>query len=375
MALLGLIVAGFWIFAAINTALNLLLLKSLPLDAPATGPSLSVLIPARNEERAIGATVRSFLQQTYAPLEIIVVDDRSADRTGAILEKLAGEDDRLIVLRGAEPPAGWLGKPWALHQASQRATGELLLFVDADIHYKATAVAAAVAQLRRDQVAMLALLPRFLMKGFWENIVLAQLGMTVFVMLPTWLSNRTRNRRFGIGGGAGNLVSRSAYDSVGGHESLRAAVIDDVGLAALVRSGGHRTRVIRADHLISVRMYEGGREVVEGFTKNLFSVFRHSYAALAAFVLSGIVFSVLPYLLAPTGDIVHAFSLFLITVVRVMTFASLGYPLVYALAGHPIATLVWSWIAFRSAWYTGVKKELRWRGRTYRSTGNRFGTD
>ena len=135
-----------WIGTFFRTILNLLLVPRLPRDAPSYGPLVSVIVPARNEEMSIEATVRGFLSQTYGPIEVIVVNDRSTDATGSILERFS--DSRLRVISGDEPPQGWLGKPWALHQGSRAASGDIFLFADADILYSPWAVASAVARLR-----------------------------------------------------------------------------------------------------------------------------------------------------------------------------------------------------------------------------------
>src|SRR5205814_5609801 len=118
-----------WAFSLATTILNLVLIPKLRVSRQASGVRVSIIIPARNEARTIEQTVRFMLAQTYRDLEVIVVDDRSTDATGAILDSIA--DPRLIVIHGAELPDGWLGKPWACFQGSQRASGELLLFVDA----------------------------------------------------------------------------------------------------------------------------------------------------------------------------------------------------------------------------------------------------
>ncbi|MGH9422982.1 MAG: glycosyltransferase, partial [Thermoanaerobaculia bacterium] len=134
MHLLSVIIFIAWLLAFVRTIVNLALIPRLKKDARAANePLVSVVIPARDEARVIDRTVRAFLAQTYPNLEVIVVNDRSTDGTGAILRAI--DDARLTIIDGEEPPAGWLGKPWALHQGSSVARGELLLFADADVIY------------------------------------------------------------------------------------------------------------------------------------------------------------------------------------------------------------------------------------------------
>ena len=362
-----------WVASFIGTLLNLILIRRLGAGVSISGPLVSVIIPARDEERSIEKTVRALLAQTYENLEVIVVNDRSTDRTGQILAAI--DDARLRVIDGVEPPAGWLGKPHALHQGAQHARGEMLLFVDADIHYAPDAVAAAVDDLRRHDARMITLLPHLEMHGFWENVAMPQLTLTAFTFIPTWLSNRTTIPRLGLGGGTGNLVWREAYDKAGGHEALKDAVIDDVGLARLVRRAGMRTQVVRAETLVSVRMYHGGREIVDGFTKNTFAVFGRRYLLAITLAILGLVFHVWPYVAAIAGNVLAIATVAVITLTRLILFAALRYSLLAAVFAHPLCMLVWTWIILRSMWITGIRKRLMWRGRTYDASRTRFGAD
>lgn len=373
MRILNSIVLIAWIAAFFRTILNLTLIPRLRAAADSTGPLVSVIIPARNEAAAIERTVRAMLAQTYSPLEVLVVDDRSEDATGSILEAMAREDARLRVVAGSEPPAGWLGKPWALQQGSRAARGEILLFVDADILYEPPAVAAAVAHVQRSGAAMVALAPHLIMGSVAERVAMPMLAMALYVFIPTWLSNRTTFARLGIGGGTGNMIRRSDYEAAGGHETLRDAVVDDVGMARLLRRHRCRTVVVRAGELVSVRMYEGGRAIVEGFTKNSFAVFGRSYIWTLAVVALSLIFHVLPYAWAAAGEWLAVATVILITLTRALLFRSLRYPFHYALWAHPAMILMWTWIMLRSMWLTGVRRQLAWRGRSYDAAATRFG--
>lgn len=357
-----------WLVALATSLLNLLLLPRLRRGtaAPLRGPFVSVIIPARDEERAIERTVRSMLAQTYEDLEVIVVNDRSTDRTADILAAIG--DPRLVVVHGEDdPPRGWLGKPWALAQGSRRAKGELLLFVDADIHYEPETVALAVAEQQRSGASLLALLPRFILRGFWENAAMPQLALVALSVMPVWLANRTTHPKLGIGGGPGNLVVRADYDAAGGHEALRAEVVDDVGLARLIRASGRRTIVVRADDFVSLRMYHGLGEVVDGFTKNLFATMGRNYAVGLTGLAMMLIGQLLPYalLFVPSTRALAIAVVATLTLVRVVLFTSLRYRLDNALFLHPVLVAVWTWIFLRSMWVTGVRNELRWRGRVY----------
>ena len=369
-----------WIVSLVRTILNLTLVPRLhvgqallPVAGKSACATVSVIIPARDEERTIERTVRAMLAQTYPALEIIVVNDRSTDRTEEILRGI--EDPRLIVIHGEEPPEGWLGKPWALHQGSLRASGELLLFVDADVIYEPDAIAAAVSAMQKRGTPMLALMPNFVMHGFWEHVVMPNLAVFAFTFLPLWLGNRTRLIWFAVGGGTGNLVDRAAYDAAGGHEALKAAVIDDVGLARLFRRKGMRTEVVIASEMVSVRMYHGLREIVSGFTKNSFAVFGRHYSIGLLFLAMAVVFHLLPYALALTGNVIAIITIALIALTRLILFVYLGYRIDNALLAHPLMIGTWCFILVRSMWLTGIRRQLHWRGRTYDASRTRFGAD
>jgi chlorobactene glucosyltransferase len=366
VTILAAIVFVIWAISFANALLSLALVPRLRAahGTRHTAP-VSIVVPARNEARIIERSVRSFLNQDV--LEVIVVNDHSTDATGAILRSI--DDPRLRVIDGEEPPPGWLGKPWALAEGSRAARGELLLFVDADVIYAPGTVAAAADYLERSGAALITLFPHFEFRTFWEAIVLPQLLLVAYAVIPAWLSNRTRSKYLAVGGGPGNLVRREVYDAVGGHEALKDAVVDDIGLARLVRIAGQRTEGVRADDLVSLRMYHGAREILDGFTKNLFPAFGRSYLIASVVFLLGAVIHVLPYvLLFVTAGIVQwlsAGTVVLISLTRLVLFTSFRYGVLNALLGHPLMHAFWTAIYIRSVWHTGIRNEVQWRGRTY----------
>src|SRR6185503_6262186 len=186
--------------------------------------------------------------------------------------------------------------------------------------YAPDGVASAVAEMRRDGASLLAVLPFMEMVGFWEHIAMPGLAFTALTMLPTWFANRSTAPWLAIGGGTGNLVRRADYESAGAHEELKAAVVDDIGLARLMRRRGRRTVVVRADDLVHLRMYHGPREIANGFTKNMFSAFGRSYVVTLFWVSLAFVCNVPPYVFAVMGDPVSMVTVGLITASRVILF-------------------------------------------------------
>jgi len=360
-----------WVLALGRTILNLTLMPKLSADAqPRSQPLVSVVIPARNEEAVIEQTVRALLAQDYPLLEAVVVDDRSTDRTRATI--LGIDDARLRLIEGEETPEGWLGKPWALEQGSRAARGEIIVFVDADIIYAPPTIRAAVAELERCGHSMIALLPYFESRGIGERIGMGMLAFTP-AMIPVWFLNRVQWKRGGLGGGSGNVIRREALEAIGRFETLRDAVIDDVALAHSVRGSGRPTSMVRAEHLIRVRMYDGARGVIEGFTKNMFAAVGRSYTIAAILLVLLVLCHLAPYAWAVAGDRYAIATVVLISVTRAILFRATGYRLVDAVFLHPFTMLLWTYIILRSVWVTGVLRRVHWRGRVYDAARTRFG--
>jgi chlorobactene glucosyltransferase len=345
------------------------------------GPRVSTIVPARNEERGIEEAVRSHLSQDYPDLEVIVVDDRSSDGTGAILERLARENRRLTVVPGVEPPEGWLGKPHALYEGASKASGDLLLFADADVRYAPAAVSEAVGLLEAKRLDLLAFFPRLELSGFWENVLMAYLPVSYFFG-PAFLLNSDRQRRFAAGAGAGMLVRASVYRAAGGHEALRSSMIDDLHLATRVRRAGGRCRMVRADERLRLRMYRGFREIVDGFSKNMAYVFEGGMGLFLAFstAFSFVAWSLpaLALLAAAAGAPVPASDLGWAAVAVALMLAGrvgialfLRYPIWPALT-HPFMAIVWIGITARSLAWRFLRREVRWRGRRYPAAAARF---
>ena len=252
-------------------------------DDPAGLPSLSVVVPARDEERGIERCVRSLCAQSLPGCEVIVVDDRSTDRTRAILRDLEAREPRLRVVDGAPLPEGWVGKPWALQQGAARARGEWLLFTDADSWHAPHAAASALRFALARQADALSLVWAIELETFWERAVLPSiLGMIVLGTGPVADINDPAKPQNAIASGAFILVRRAAFEALGGHYALRAQIAEDLEFARLIkRDGRFRFLIAEGRELVRVRMYRSFAEIWDGFTKNVFVGSNGNLAAVA----------------------------------------------------------------------------------------------
>lgn len=278
---------------------NLRLTKS---DAPL----VSILVPARNEQdRVLEPCIRSILAQDYGNFEVIAVNDRSTDQTGAILETLAKSDQRLRVIEGEELPAGWLGKPYAMQQAINHARGEWILATDADMIFEVSAVRTALERTFENDGDALTLVPRFEMGSFWERVMIPTWAW-VFLMFEVFyrVNDPRSDRAAGIGGFF--LMRRTALERVGGYEALKDEVMEDARLAERIKRSGARFLIERAPELIRTRMYKTFREGWECSTKNWFSGVNFSFPFAMVCVVSMYLGAVVPVLIALVAAIATA---------------------------------------------------------------------
>lgn len=346
---------------------------------PATGPLVSVVIPARNESATIETVVRSVLASTYRPLELLVVDDRSTDDTAALVERLAAVDSRVRLLRGEPLPQGWYGKPWACLQGYRGARGELLLFTDADTRHHPELLARSVGALQSERADLLTVAPRQLCLSFWERVVMPQIWLLLALRYHPERVNRARHERDVIANGQYILVPRASYEAVGTHEVVRGEVAEDLALAQAFHRAGRRLYFAFAERLMETRMYRSLPEIVEGWSKNMYLGGRRSFPGqplLQALVPLMLVASfafwlVPPAVLAFTGAVGHLGApAALATVSSAVFWMLVSYgmqiPIWYGLL-YPLGALTALYIGARSAWRGG--RRVEWRGRAYTAAG------
>jgi chlorobactene glucosyltransferase len=339
--------------------------------SPDRWPRVSILLPARDEERSIVEAVESLAGQDYADFELVVLDDCSSDRTPDLLRQLAERFDNLRVVEGKPLPRGWMGKLWACDQLSREATGELLLFTDADTRHRPETLQQSVARFQEDGLDLLTGIPYEETVTWAEKLVLPVLPWAILSFLPLGLAYRWRRPSFTAANGQFMLFRRESYDSIGGHAMVRDSVVDDMALVRLVAKQGMKWRLFDMTDLIRCRMYRSAREVFDGLSKNLFGIFGYRLVPfLFVWIWLGVVFfgPLVVLGLAAFGVVTSAFS-----VVAAGCAVLLGLVL-WGMANtkfrfgwwvsllYPATVMLSIAIAFRSLVLV-ASRQARWKGR------------
>jgi glycosyltransferase involved in cell wall biosynthesis len=361
---------AIWIVLTVQTVVNLLVFRRLERASESSDSRVSIVIPARNEERYIGKTLDAALAQDYSDLEVIVVDDGSTDATATEIATRAS-DPRLVSLSSRPLEPGWLGKPNALATGARRATGKWILFMDADVILHPKTLRDAVVACERHGWDHLALLPHFEREGFWEELLMPVIPVVAFIFVPSFLSF-VRRARLAAGGGAFGLVRREAYESIGGHDAIRNSVVDDIRLAMELKSAGFVSNARMGLHRLSLRMYHGFDEIVEGFTKNVHTGFGRSTLRPVVFLLLSLWVGVTPFLWPFFHTVPElGASLGLLLFCRALVQIRLGFPL-WPIFLSPVTTILALFIAQRSLRMARREGVVRWRGREYRREMTEF---
>lgn len=362
-----------WCLLTVQTAVNLLVFRSLEPARDTPTSRVSIVIPARNEERYVGRTLDAALRQDYPDFEVIVVDDDSTDGTADEIGQRVS-DERLVPVSSRPLEPGWLGKPNALATGAARAAGKWILFMDADVELHPQTLRDAVSACEQGGWDHLALFPHFEREGFWEELLMPVIPIVAMVYMPSFLTFFS-GTRMAAGGGAFGLVRREAYESMGGHERIKSSVVDDVRLAIEIKAAGFISQARLGMHRLRLRMYHGLDEFIEGFTKNAHVGFGRSILRPVVTILAGLWIGLTPFtwpvlaLVWPASAFTGAIgmvgaSLALLVLSRAMVHLRLGFPL-WSILFSPLASLVTLYVVLRSLRMTRTQGIVRWRGRDY----------
>lgn len=353
-----------------------------PAEAPDDAPPVTVVIPARDERRNIGRCVASVLASTYRSLDVVVVDDHSADGTAAAARDAAGGDPRLRVIPAPPLPAGWLGKQWACAAGAGAAGGDILCFADADTAHAPDLLPRAVNAMRDAGAGLLSVFGRQELGTFWERAVQPQV-LAVLALRYGGTEHVTRSPRVSdkIANGQCLLVTRAAYAAAGGHAAVRLAVSEDLVLAQRVFAAGHRVALVTGGPQLATRMYTSLGELVRGWRKNVYAGGREAmplgrlgravYPLLLLFSPVGTLLPLVLLALAAAGLASRETAAWAgVAAAALLGYWAVGYrklglsPL-YALA-YPLGALVLLWIVVGAI---ARGSRVSWKGRTYTVRG------
>jgi len=360
-------------------------------STPNGEPRVSIIVPARNEAESIRDTLLQLLALDYSNYEIIAVNDRSSDETGQIMDEVAGlsgadtlarvpaastpekyadrsvRPTRLKVIHVSELPSGWLGKTHAMWTAGQQATGDWLLFTDADVLFKPDAVRRAVAYAEAERADHVVLFPRMIMKRPGEKMMIAFFqALFVFGHRPWKVADPDARDHMGVG--AFNLVRRSVYDAVGTYRALRMEVLDDMKLGKVVKNGGFAQRNVFGEDLISLRWAKGAFGIVNNLTKNFFAVLSFQWPRTVASIIGLGCLNLGPFLgvwLAHGwARLPYAIALASLFLIYYGMSTRSAVPAYYFFL-HPVSTTLFMYTLLRSMIHTFSNDGIVWRGTRY----------
>jgi glycosyltransferase involved in cell wall biosynthesis len=341
-------------------------------------PLVSAILPAKDEEAYLGQCLESVRAQTYANLEVLVVDDRSVDRTGEIARGFAARDRRIRVLTIDHLPAGWTGKTHALQHAADRARGDWLWFLDADTLHTPDGLAIMMEYARTQRAELVSLLPELRCETFWERVVQPLGAIVLMQSFPLHLVHR-ESSPLAFANGQYILIRRPAYDAAGGHEAVRDRFVEDIALAGRVKALGLPIRVALVRGVATCRMYASLGQLVRGWSRILYDALDRRALRLAARLLDPIVFCQSGHVallaglfgLAAGWDRRFALGLLGLSVVHHVGMYFV-FRLVYntsapgsrAVAWFPLGNLIIDAILLRATWMC-LTGRVSWRGTRY----------
>ena len=320
---------------------------------------ISILIPARNEEKNIEKCLKGVLAQDYQNKEIIVLDDNSNDNTFKLASSFSTSNVKVLI--GKELPPDWLGKNWACHQLAQEAKGEYLLFVDADVEVTPEVISSAVYELEKSNVALLSIFPTQIIKSFGEYLIVPLMNWLLLTFLPLRFVYSCSSKAFVAANGQFMLWKKDGYFKIGGHEKVKNKVVEDMELARLTKQNKLKIKTMLGGKLVFCRMYESFNQAYNGFTKNFFAGFLLPPFSFLVIILFLLIAFVLPFLfLMPT---VYSFSLIaLILITRISVSIVSNQNLFINVLLHPVQLLFMFWIGINSLIKFKTKK-IVWKQR------------
>ena len=309
MTYLAYIILSFSVMQLLVALVNLLFRQGIPNAGNFAGKKVSVLIPARNEEKNIGNILSDLLKQDYKNIEVIVFNDNSSDNTGNIILEIAKGDGRVSLINSNTLPDGWLGKNYACHALSQNAKGEYYLFLDADVRLSHNCISKTIAYAQKYNLGLLSVFPKQVMQTIGELLTVPNMNYILLSLLPLVLVRKAKYVSLSAANGQFMLFDAIIYREHLPHKRFKLDRVEDIRTAGYLKSKGVKIACQLGDDSLTCRMYEGFNEAVNGFSKNVIRFFGDLYLVAILFWL-GTTFG---FWIIATGISVHAmFTYFII---------------------------------------------------------------
>ncbi|MFY8159930.1 MAG: glycosyltransferase [Candidatus Kapaibacteriota bacterium] len=237
-------------------------------------PFVSVLVPARNEERNILNLLNSISNQNYPNYELIILDDNSTDNTAKIISEFIANNSYINIqlIIGRELPSGWIGKNWACFQLSESANGDILIYTDADNTHSKDAIITSVNAINRNNVDFLSAFPEQILVTFWEKVITPFIDLVLYSLLPLILVKNSKFTSLSAANGQWIVIAKDAYKITGGHNTLKNKIVEDVEFCKLIKSKNLKAMVLNGQEIIFTRMYHNLTEIISGFNKNFYGL-------------------------------------------------------------------------------------------------------
>ena len=357
---------------AVFTILNSILFRSLRYYAKIKleqVPRVSLLIPARNEEANLELLLPTLVAQDYANLEIIVLNDHSTDRTLEVAQKYATRDSRLRVIEGGELLPDWLGKPNACRQLAEAASGEILVFTDADTLWQSDAISLCVKAMQATQADAMCAWPEQILSGWFSSLVQPWMTWSLLALLPVWLIPNPKHKLIVSANGQMLAFRKNCYSSIGGFEPVKHSILEDMALARNVKAQNMRFVLLNGLGSVKCKMYSSTQETFDGFAKAAFVGLGSSVPALFVSILFFAWLFLVPWvwffvaLTSSSSLTMPVIAVILSLLGRFVSDLEFGYSL-YLWVFQPISMIGWAVIALAS-WRRFRKGETSWKGRTY----------
>ncbi len=338
---------------------------------PKATPTVSILIPARNEEQNIGKCLDGLMKQDYPNFEIIVLNDHSEDRTLQIIQEHQKRDQRIQFINGKALPAGWMGKNWACHQLSQVATGDILIFTDADNRHAPFAVKNTVAHIQHLKLGLISAFPQQWTVTLAEKMIVPIMDIFVYGTLPLWATYYLPFPSMAAANGQWIAFTKAAYQQLGGHETVKNELVEDTFLARLAKKKKIKTLTTAGTDAVFSRMYQNANEVWHGFSKNFYGLAGYNNIVFFGIIFSMLIAFVSPYVFWPFPAIrtLAFIAIGMNLLIRILISIKYKHPFWVSVILHPISMLYAMVIGLNSFWSIN-RGTIRWKGREIRVRGS-----